>query len=137
MNMNSTLTSALLMNDSLSQAYIYALENMNMTNIIHDLREAINNPGKVSRIVLFDYYRTQQYHDDGYWVRQQLQNGAYLDETFHRGLFDILRQYFGMSFCETEIYDRRKYMRNGQLHPHIRQVVLMVDGNGGGGGGGI
>jgi hypothetical protein len=124
--MNSTLTTALLMNDSVSQAYIYALQHMNMTNIIDGLKQAINNPGKETKIVLFDYYRTAQYHNDGYWQRQQLQNGDYLDETFHTGLFDVLYHMFGMSCRTLSIYDRRKYNWDGQLNPHVRQVVLSV-----------
>ena len=124
--MNSTLTTALLMNDSLSQAYIYALQHMNMNNIIEDLKKAINNPGKETKIVLFDYYRTAQYHNDGYWVRQQLQNGDYLDETFHTGLFDVLYNMFGMSARSLSLYDRRKYNWDGQMNPHVRQVVLSI-----------
>ena len=124
--MNSILISALLMNDSISQAYIYALQHMDMTNIIDGLKQAINNPGKDTKIVLFEYYRTAQYHNDGYWQRQQLQNGDYLDETFHTGLFDILCQMFGMSSRSLNIYDRRKYNLNGQLNPHVRQVVLSI-----------
>ena len=124
--MNSILTTALLMNDSLSQAYIYALQHMDMTNIIDELKHAINNPGKETKVVLFDYYRTAQYHNDGYWTRQQLQNGDYLDETFHIGLFALLKQMFGMSWRDVKIYDRRKVTYNGQLHPQIRQVVLSI-----------
>jgi len=44
--MNSILTSALLMNDSVSQAYIYALQHMDMTNIIDGLKQAVDNPGR-------------------------------------------------------------------------------------------
>jgi hypothetical protein len=115
-----------MMNDAVSQAYIYALEHMNMPNIIHGLREAINNPGKEHKIVLFDYYRTEQYWEDGYWVRQQLQDGTYLDETFQDGLFDILKQMFGMSLRTTYIYDRRRYSEDGRRNHHVRQVVLLV-----------
>jgi len=117
---------ALLMNDSISQAYVYALQHMNMTNIIDELKQAINNPGKETKIVLFDYYRTAQYHNDGYWTRQQLQNGDYLDETFHTGLFSLLQWYFGISGRDINIYDRRKYNRDGRVNPHIRQVVLSI-----------
>ena len=124
--MNSLLTTALLMNDSISQAYIYILQHMNMPNIIEDLKQAINNPEKETKIVLFDYYRTAQYHNDGYWTRQQLQNGDYLDETFHAGLFDLLYQMFGMSARTLYIYDRRKFNRDGQMNPHVRQVVLSI-----------
>ena len=114
------------MNDSVSQAYIYALQHMDMTNIIDGLKQAINNPGRDTKIVLFEYYRTAQYHNDGYWQRQQLQNGDYLDETFHIGLFDVLYQMFGMSGRSLNIYDRRKFNLNGQLNPHVRQVVLSI-----------
>jgi len=124
--MNSTLTTALLMNDSVSQGYVYALQHMNMTNIIDGLKQAINNPGKETKIVLFEYYRTAQYHNDGYWQRQQLQNGDYLDETFHTGLFDVFYHMFGMSCRTLLIYDRRKYNWDGQLNPHVRQVVLSI-----------
>jgi len=124
--MNGTLTTALLMNDSVSQGYVYALQHMNMTNIIEDLKQAINNPGKETKIVLFDYFRTAQYHNDGYWVRQQLQNGDYLDETFHTGLFDTLYAMFGMSTRSLYIYDRRKYNWDGQMNPHVRQIVLSI-----------
>lgn len=124
--MNSLLTTALLMNDSVSQGYIYALQHMDMTNIIDGLKDAINHPGKETKIVLFDYYRTAQYHNDGYWTRQQLQTGDYLDETFHTGLFQILYEMFGMSARTLNIYDRRKYNWDGQLNPHVRQVVLSI-----------
>ena len=126
MSSNSPLTTALLMNDSISQAYIYALQHMDMIRIIDELKQAINNPGKETKIMLFEYYRTAQYHNDGYWQREQLQNGDYLDETFHTGLFDMLYQMFGMSSRSLFIYDRRRYNLDGELNYHVRQVVLSI-----------
>uniref|UniRef100_A0A6C0AIP6 Uncharacterized protein n=1 Tax=viral metagenome TaxID=1070528 RepID=A0A6C0AIP6_9ZZZZ len=126
MSSNSTLTTALLMNDSISQAYIYALQHMDMIRIIDELKQAINNPGKETKIMLFEYYRTAQYHNDGYWQREQLQNGDYLDETFHTGLFDMLYEMFGMSNRSLFIYDRRRHNLDGELNYHVRQVVLSI-----------
>jgi len=114
------------MNDSISQAYIYALQHMDMIRIIDELKQAINNPGKETKIMLFEYYRTAQYHNDGYWQREQLQNGDYLDETFHTGLFDMLYEMFGMSNRSLFIYDRRRHNLDGELNYHVRQVVLSI-----------
>lgn len=114
------------MNDSISQAYIYALQHMDMIRIIDELKQAINNPGKETKIMLFEYYRTAQYHNGGYWQREQLQNGDYLDETFHTGLFDMLYEMFGMSNRSLFIYDRRRHNLDGELNYHVRQVVLSI-----------
>lgn len=119
------ITNALMINDSTSQAYIYALEHMNIPEIIHGLREAINNPGKEHKIVLFDYYRTEQYWNDGYWVRQQLPDGTYLDESFS-DLFPMLQSMLRLSLRSGFIYDRRKYGSDGRRNHHVRQVVLLV-----------
>jgi hypothetical protein len=126
MSSNSTLTTALLMNDSISQAYIYAMQHMDMIRIIDELKQAINNPGKETKIMLFEYYRTAQYHNDGYWQREQLQNGDYLDETFHTGLFALLYEMFGMSSRSLYLYDRRRHNLDGELNYHVRQVVLSI-----------
>jgi hypothetical protein len=132
--MNSLITNCLLMNNnSVAQAYLYALERMDMPKIINGLKRAINNPGVKHKIVLFEYENTRR---DKEWKgkrRTQLQNGTYLDETFYVGLFQLLRQMFDMSLYEIEIYHRVKFNSKRTPVDHERQVVLSVGGGGGGG----
>jgi len=120
-------------NNSVAQAYLYALERMDMPKIINDLKRAINNPGVKHKIVLFEYEYTTRGNQWRGNKRTQLQNGSYLDETFYVGLFQLLRQMFDMSLREVDVYHRTKYMYDGSPNPHVRQVVLSVGGGGGGG----
>ena len=132
--MNSTITNCLLMhNNSIAQAYLYALERMNMSHIIKGLKRALNNPGIKHRIVLFEHNYTKRENQWRGNVRTQLQNGVYLDETFYTGLFQLLRCKFDMSLREVDVYHRAKYMYDGSPNPHVRQVVLSVASGGGGG----
>jgi hypothetical protein len=113
--------------DTLSQAHIYALQHMNMYNIIEGLRDALGDPSRDHRIPLFEYYRTDV--DTEYnRVRQRLASGVYLDETFNLGLYALLRRMFDIQGRVVEVYDRRKMNRDGKLNPHVRQVVLLVNG---------
>jgi hypothetical protein len=115
--------------DTLSQAYIYALQHMNMYNIVEGLRDALGNPFRDHRIPLFDYYRTDS-NTESPRVRQRLASGVYLDETFNLGLYALLRKMFDSQGRVVEVYDRRKMNRDGNLNAHVRQVVLLVCGRG-------
>lgn len=137
--MNSLITTALLMhNDPLSQAYIYAIEHMDMKDIIWKLKRAINNPGRRHTIVLFKYKHTNtKYNHKERFHRTKLQCGKYLDETFQHGLFTMLRQMFDMSLQNVDVYSR--YAQGCTVigsalittHMHDREVVLSIGGGGG------
>jgi len=126
--MNGSLSTAIQSNNTLSQAYLYAMQSMNFYNIVEGLRDAAGSLGD-TKIPLFVYYRTST-QAEGVRVRQRLQNGVYLDLTFNQGLFALLRKMFDMEGRIVEVYDRRKMNRNGELNPHIREVVLLVRGRG-------
>jgi hypothetical protein len=113
--------------DTLSQAYIYALQHMNMYNIVEGLRDALGNPSRDHRIPLFEYYRTDS-NTESPRMRQRLASGVYLDETFNLGLYALLRRMFETEGRVVEVYDRRRTNRDGNLNPHVRQVVLLVNG---------
>jgi hypothetical protein len=126
--MNGSLSTAIQSNNTLSQAYLYAMQSMNFYNIVEGLRDAAGSLGD-TKIPLFVYYRTSSRVED-VRVRQRLQNGVYLDLTFNNGLFALLRKMFDTEGRIVEVYDRRKMNRNGELNPHVREVVLLVRGRG-------
>ena len=126
--MNGSVSSVVQSHTTLSQAQLYAMQHMNMYNIIEDLRDAIGYPYTDHRIPLFEYYRTD-INTESPRLRQRLPNGVPLDLTFNNGLFAMLRKMFDIEGRIVEVYDRRKINRSdGELNPHIRQVVLLVRG---------
>jgi len=128
--MNGSITSIIESGNTLSQAQIYAMQHMNMYDIIEGLRDAIGYPETDRRIPLFEYYRTDA-DTESPRLRQRLSNGVPLDLTFNNGLFALLRKMFDIEGRVVEVYDRRKINRStGELNPHVRQVVLLVHGRG-------
>lgn len=125
--MNGSISSAIQSNNTLSQAYLYAMQSMNTYNIVEGLRDAISYPFQDRKIPLFEYYRTDIYTESPR-LRQRLTNGVPLDMTFNEGLFALLRKMFDIEGRVVEVYDRRKTNRDGTLNLHVRQVVLLVRG---------
>jgi hypothetical protein len=128
--MNGSVASIVQNHTTLSQAQLYAIQHMNMYDIIEGLRDAIGYPENDRRIPLFEYYRTDV-DTESPRLRQRLPNGVPLDLTFNNGLFALLRKMFDIEGREIEVYDRRKINRSdGKLNPHVRQIVLLVRGRG-------
>jgi hypothetical protein len=128
--MNGSVTSILQDHTTMSQAKIYAMQHMNMYDIIEGLRDAIGYPETDRRIPLFEYYHTD-INTETPRLRQRLPNGVPLDLTFNNGMFALLRKMFDIEGRIVEVYDRRKINRSdGKLNPHVRQVVLFVRGRG-------
>jgi hypothetical protein len=128
--MNGSVASIVQSHTTLSQAHLYAMQHMNMYDIIEGLRDAIGYPETDRRIPLFEYYRTDV-DTETPRLRQRLPNGVPLDLTFNSGLFALLRRMFDIEGRIVEVYDRRKINRSdGELNKHVRQVVLLVRGRG-------
>jgi len=102
-----SLATALAIRSPLGDSYIYAMQHIDMRKIIGRMSMAIDFPTMTSKAVLYEYDKDM------------------LTKSVTPYLMTILYNMFAISGHTTTVYTRAKIMGMGEVHPRLRQVVVV------------
>jgi hypothetical protein len=105
--MTSMLAHALISRSPVTDNYIYAMQHIDMRKIIHRMSLAIDFPTMTTKVVLYEYDKDM------------------LTKTATPFLMDVLWSAFAIPGHNTAVYTRAKITGRGEVHPRLRQVVVV------------